>query len=111
MIFGLLREPIDDLVHQVSKCFGYVMQSYSEVVATRLMLTGGGANLIGLTDYLELQLDMPVGMLATTDGAMPEGLEGDDRGLQRWESPVPISTLVPEMAAVVGGALLDLESK
>ena len=112
VIFGLLREPIDDLVHQISKCFGYVMQSYSEVVATRLMLTGGGANLIGLTDYLELQLDMPVGRLSANEKTASENPAAeDDPNARRWENPIPIPTLVPELAAAVGGALLDLESK
>lgn len=107
VVFGLLRESLDDLVRQINQCFSYVLQNFSDVGIGRLLLAGGGANLSGLAEYLELQLDVPVIRLASGAEAVP----GADRGtaLPRWERPLPNTVLQPEAAAAVGGALLGLE--
>jgi len=117
VVFALLRDPLDDLVHQINRCFNYVLQNFSDVNATRLLLAGGGANLRGLADYLQVQLDVSVALLAshTSDPASgildPSGARPSDADLLpvQWERPVPDTTIRPETAAAVGAALLDAE--
>jgi type IV pilus assembly protein PilM len=110
VVFGLLRELLDDLTRQINRCFSYVLQNFSEVTASRLLLAGGGANLRGLAEYLELQLDVSVTPLvspaATSEGTSPA--EGAPES-PAWERPLPDTVVRPESAAAVGGALLDLE--
>lgn len=101
VVFGLLRESLDDLVHETNECFHYVMQSFSDVSVSRLLLAGGGANLPGLSEYLELQLGMPVAPLALQREAESTS----------WERPLEGTAVRPEVAAVIGGAVLDLESQ
>ena len=114
VVFGLLREPLDDLTNQVNRCFSYVLQNFSDVSASRLLLAGGGAHLRGLAAYLELQLDVSVTPLAS-DAQAARGAPGPDREGEapaeppRWERPLPDTTIGPEAAATVGGALLGLE--
>jgi len=106
VIFGLLREPLDELVHETSRCLSYVMQCFSEANATRLVLAGGGANLRGLADYLSLQLDMSVTPLSNQDAR-------DDVGENpcEWVRPLCETVVSPESASSIGGALLDLETR
>ena len=112
---NLLREPLNDLVHEINRCLSYVMQNFDDANATRIFLAGGGANLPGLAEYLGLQLDMPV--LPLTD-AKPEPSESEttEQDLSasdtiEWRSPLDDTTIQPETAAVIGGALLDLETR
>jgi type IV pilus assembly protein PilM len=106
VLFGLLREPLDDLVREIGKCFAYVMQNFSDADASRLLLAGGGANLGGLVEYFELQLGLSVGLLASTTGSATVPSPGP----RPWEHPLPDTTIRPELAAAVGGALLGLEN-
>jgi len=98
--FGLLRERLDQLVRDVNLCFSYVMQNYADVNASRLLLTGGGANMPGLAGFLELQLGLPTEPLASNAGAESTA----------WERPLPGTNVTPESAAAVGGALLDVDA-
>lgn len=111
VVFALLREPVDDLVHQINRCFSYVLQNFSDVNATRLLLAGGGANLSGLADYLQVQLDVDVHLLAS-DVPAPCDARGPHPPIQPvpWERPVPDADIRPETAAAVGGALLDAQN-
>jgi hypothetical protein len=110
VIFGLVREPLDNLTSQINRCFSYVLQNFSDVSASRLLLAGGGANLRGLAEYLELQLDVAVALLAT-EVETADGTPGSARAVELppWERPLPNGTIRPETAAAAGGALLDLE--
>ncbi len=115
VIFGLLREPLDDLIQQINRCFAYVLQNFSDVTASRLLLAGGGANLHGLAEYLERQLAVSVIPLAS-DAEAADGASGTEQQgaepdrLPQWERPVPDARVRPEMAAAIGGALLGLEA-
>lgn len=114
VVFGLLREPLDDVVRQINRCFAYVLQNFSDVTASRLLLAGGGANLRGLAEYLELQLGVSVAPLASDARPAPGAPDPDREGEApaeppQWERPLPDTTVRPEAAAAVGGALLDLE--
>jgi Tfp pilus assembly PilM family ATPase len=110
-VFALLREPVDDLVEQINRCFAYVLRNFSDVNATRLLLAGGGANLRGLADYLEVQLDVSVALLAS-QAEPPLAQPGPEhtQPSRRWERPLPETIVQPEAATALGGALLDLES-
>jgi Tfp pilus assembly PilM family ATPase len=106
IVFRLLCEPLDDLIREVNLCFAYVMQNFPDVNVSRLLLAGGGANLTGLAQYLELHLGVPVALLqspASTGGSA-------EIPPTRWERPLPQAALNPEESAAVGGAILDLES-
>jgi type IV pilus assembly protein PilM len=110
VVFGLLRELLDDLTRQINRCFAYVLQNFSDVAASRLLLAGGGANLRGLAEYLELQLDVSVMPLASS-GAPAGDAPGSEPATDypQWERPLPDTGVRPESAAAVGAALLDLE--
>lgn len=99
VVFGLLRESLDDLVSEINKCFAYVMQNFPDVNATRLLLAGGGANLGGLTQYLETELGLSVGPLEAASAARAAD----------WERPLTDITIQPEASIALGGAVLDLE--
>jgi len=101
VVFGLLREPLEDLTREINLCFSYVIQNFADVNVSRLMLAGGGANLPGFAEYLALQLGVSVGLL-TSDAELEP---------MQWERPLPGTTVRPEEAAAVGGALLDVESE
>lgn len=89
--FTSLRESLTELVRQVELCLGYVVHNYAETQPTALLLTGGGAGLIGLDEYLSLHLGVAVAPLASPF----------DAGRPRVFKPSPI------LAAAA--ALLDLE--
>jgi type IV pilus assembly protein PilM len=101
LVFGLLRESLDDLLHEIKKCFAYVLHNFPNVSADRLLLAGGGANLPGLAPYLEQQLGLSSAPLSST-------AESDSIP---WERPLPNTTVQPEAAAALGGALLDVEAQ
>ena len=120
VVFGLLREPLDNLVYEINRCLAYVLQNVSDVNVTRLLLAGGGANLRGFAEYLELQLDMPVDLLSNQRrgaGATSGLAAGETPALPvelpptPWERPLVNTTIQPEEAAVIGGAILDLEAQ
>lgn len=112
VVFNLLRESLNDLIHEVSRCLAYVLQNFSDANATCLYLAGGGANLPGLAEYLGLQLDMQVRLLTNLD---PRALESEDSNPPAnardtdWTRPLGGTPVRPEAASVIGGALLDLE--
>jgi len=101
VVFGLLREPLSDLIREINLCFSYVMQNFPDVSVSRLLLAGGGANLRGLPEAIEQQLGIAVAPLTAVPGAAPAP----------WERPLPGTTLQPQAAAAVGGAILDVESR
>jgi Tfp pilus assembly PilM family ATPase len=98
---GVLREPLHDLAVEIGRCFGYVMQSYSEHVVRRLLLAGGGAGLPGLAAVLEAELDIPVAPLVGTPGAADK-TAGRSGALDLRDA---------RMTVALGGALLDLENR
>ena len=100
MVFGLLREPLSDLIRELNLCFSYVMQNFPDVSVSRLLLAGGGANLRGLAESIEQQLGVTVAPLGTAPDAAAH-----------WEHPLPGPALQPEVAAAMGGAMLDVESR
>lgn len=115
VILNLLRDSINDLIHEINRCLAYVLQNFNDANVARLFLAGGGANLPGLAEYLALQFDMPVLPLTnvTPESTILPGesevpalppANAADRILE--DAPV-----LPETAAVVGGALLDLETR
>jgi Tfp pilus assembly PilM family ATPase len=107
VVFDLLREQLDALVREVDLCCSYVVQSYTDVEMRRLILTGGGAALRGLSEFLSLHLGVPVQRLGceSVDGSRPA-----PRGL-RLESPALLSLDGGlDFAAAVGSAMLDLEA-
>jgi Tfp pilus assembly protein PilN len=112
VVFALLREPVDHLIHQINRCFNYVLQNFSDLNATRLLLAGGGANLRGLADYLQAQLDVSVALLASEVPASAAASAPDAATHPvPWERPVPDTTIRPETAAAIGAALLDADSR
>jgi Tfp pilus assembly PilM family ATPase len=114
VVFGLLREPLDELAHEIKKCFAYVMQNFPDIAASRLLLAGGGAKLPGLAAYLEQQLALSVAPLANACMSTRSGGDAgatDDQGPPLlWERPLPDTAVQPEVATAVGGAILDLEN-
>jgi Tfp pilus assembly PilM family ATPase len=101
----LLREPLDDLVDEIKRCFAYVMQNFPELAASRLLLAGGGAKLPGLPAYLEADLGLSVAPLSNVPATQPCQTEPP-----RWERPLPSTVVQPEAAAALGAAILDVES-
>lgn len=101
VVFGLLREPLSDLIREINLCFSYVMQNFPDVSVSRLLLAGGGANLRGLAESIEQQLGVAVAPLTAVSEAAPI----------QWERPLPGPALQPEVAAAMGGAMLDVESR
>lgn len=67
VIFGVLRPELDELVRQIVACFSYALNGLPELEVARLVLTGGGANLPGLADWLELQCGLTVNRLTADD--------------------------------------------
>jgi type IV pilus assembly protein PilM len=100
VIFGLLRESLDDLTREINLCFAYVVQNFRDANASRLLLAGGGAKLGGLAEYLEIQLGLPVMALSSDSPADP----------RPWERPLAGLKLEPEAAVALGGAILDAEA-
>jgi type IV pilus assembly protein PilM len=102
---GVLREGLRNLATEISRCFGYVMQSYAEHSVRRLVLTGGGAALRGLPSVLETELDIPVALL--TDSPADGGGVGGPLARPAGAA----ARLCPDVrdAVAFGGALLDLD--
>lgn len=100
VIFGLLREPLEDLTREINLCFAYVLQHFPDVNVTQLVLAGGGANLRGFPQYLAQQLGVSVALLRSDSQSQPV----------QWERPLSGTTVQPAAAAAVGGALLDVET-
>lgn len=90
--FASIRDSLTDLVRQIELCFGYVVQNYAETHPTALLLTGGGAALAGLDEYLALHVGVPVQRLAA-----PPVLHPDPASIR------------PSSLLAAGAALLDLE--
>ena len=97
---SVLREPLHALAQDVGRCFSYVMQSYPDHSAKRLLLAGGGADLGGLPALLEAELGLAVTPLANGggDNAPP------------WEHILRDVRLGPRAAAAFGSAILDMEA-
>jgi type IV pilus assembly protein PilM len=102
VIFSVLRESLDALVREIDLCCSYVMRSYGDLNVSRLVLAGGGANLRGLAEYLALHVGVPVARVA--------GLPGEAGELGRAGPNAAAAMPQCEAAAVIGGALLDLEA-
>lgn len=98
VLFGLLRGTLGDLVEEINKCFSYVLKSFPDLRTGRLFLAGGGANLKGLPEFLEIHVGLPVALLAAETEAETA----------QWQNPLPDVRFRPEAAASVGGALLDM---
>jgi len=60
VLYSLLREFLDHLVHEIELCASYVARNYADLQVSRFLLAGGGANLAGLGEHLELTLGLPV---------------------------------------------------
>lgn len=89
VLYEVLRDPIDNLVREITRCFAYQVSSEPDLNVTRLWLAGGGAKLAGLPHLLELQLGFPVAILGNSNAT----------GL----------SFGPDDAAAVGASILDLE--
>lgn len=98
-VSSVLRESLETLAHETTRCFSYVFQSYPDVNLRRLFLAGGGASIPGLADGLGANLGIDVTVLATA------GQPDDDT----WERPLPDVPFEPQVAASLGGAMLGLE--
>ncbi len=97
---SVLRDALRTLTQEVERCFSYVMQSFPEHGVKRLVVAGGGSDMLGLPSVLEAELGVPISCLTNAP----------DRDATNWEHPlnhVPVSAAV---GAAVGGALLDLEA-
>lgn len=99
VLFSTLRPALDDLVREINRCFLYVLESYPNLSVARLFTAGGGSALAGLTEYLELQLDLPAQRLTCTP--TPSAAAGPT---------LAVPSLPPESAASLGGSLLDVEA-
>lgn len=97
VLFRLLREPLEALVQEILDCFSYVFRSHSDYHTGRLWLAGGGANLAGLPEYLEMTCGMSVARLAH------QPCEGESQESNGGCFDV-------DTAICVGGALLDAEA-
>jgi hypothetical protein len=107
-IFELLREQLDALVREVDLCCSYVVQSYSDVEMRRLILTGGGAELRGLSEFIALHLGVPIQRLG---GEVDDGLSHVGRGGVHLVSPALLGVECgADFAAALGSAMLDLEA-
>lgn len=107
VVFELLREQLDGLIREIDLCCSYVAQSYSDVEMRRLVLTGGGSELGGLSDFIALHVGVPVYRL----GRDPEDASPrPSRGL-RLASPAMLGMEGGvDLAAALGSAMLDLEA-
>jgi len=101
VVFGLVRDPLEQLVSEIERCSDYVMKNFADLSVSRLVLAGGGALLGGLDEYLETILGVPVVRLASS---ALQNQQPSDRPL----GGVKFDT---GTAAVTGAALLDLESR
>lgn len=98
-VASVLREPLQVMCAEISRCFAYVLQSYPEAAVQRLYLAGGGAALRGLPALLAAELNMPVLPLTHTTEAEAAA----------WEQPLSGARIEPQAASAAGGAMLELE--
>lgn len=97
VVFGVLRDPLEHLVADIGRCMAYILENYTGLRVSHMVLAGGASRLRGLREFLELQLSVPVDMLATSNEAGAA-----------WARPLP-GEITPEAAIAIGGALLDWE--
>ncbi len=98
-VSSVLRESLQTLAQEVGRCFSYMIQSFPDLAAQRLILAGGGARLRGLPAILEAELGLPVARLEAGHTEAPP-----------WEHPWPDLQLEPRAAAALGGAMLEWEA-
>jgi Tfp pilus assembly PilM family ATPase len=94
---SVLGDGLQQLVTEVQRCFAYMMQGFPDSNPRGLWVAGGGAQLVGLPEYLERELGIPVRRLWAHADEPP------------WERPMADIPCGPRAAAALGGALLDLE--
>ncbi len=113
---SVLRDTLHTLAQEVGRCFSYVLQSFPEHNAKRLLLAGGGAELGGLSKVLEAELDIPVAPLDAewergNVGTWERGNVGTrERGNAGTRERGNVPGATPRAAAAFGGALVDLET-
>jgi Tfp pilus assembly PilM family ATPase len=108
VFFGLLRESLDTLVQDINRCFSYVLQNFTDLNVSRLLLAGGGAHLRGFASFLDTQLGVSVSPLTSgVDQESAESTAPESSGPSCKLSAIEFS---PTVAAAVGGAILDLEA-
>ncbi|MBX3097484.1 MAG: type IV pilus assembly protein PilM [Fimbriimonadaceae bacterium] len=60
----VIQPHVDDLIREIRRSLNYYQSQHNEGAApspvTHLVLSGGGANLPGLSEYMQHKLDMPV---------------------------------------------------
>ena len=59
-ILGMVREPAERLAHEINQCFSYYLEEAGAGRIDRVVLSGGGASLKGLDQFLSGQWGMPV---------------------------------------------------
>ncbi|MEW6251956.1 MAG: hypothetical protein AB1716_15045, partial [Planctomycetota bacterium] len=97
-VSSVLRDSLQSLAQEVGRCMNYMLQSFPDLAAKRLVLAGGGAGLRGLPAMLEAELGIPVVRLASSGTDGPE-----------WEHPLAGVEVDVRSACAVGGAMLDWE--
>jgi type IV pilus assembly protein PilM len=82
---------LDAIINEVKKSqFAYASQFPSAKKAERIILAGGGANLLGIEKYFEQAFGLPTGKISP---------------FLKFEYPPEISPLVPELNPLMGVAL------
>lgn len=71
-IFSMLREPLEQLVSEIQRCFDYYREGGGGGQADSLYLFGGGASLGGIIEFLSKELNIEVRL-----GDVLEGLKSD----------------------------------
>lgn len=72
VVFGVLRDSLDELARAITLCFTYALQNYNDLRPQRLWLAGTGSLLPGLDEYLAEILEMDVRTLRNeTAGTLP----------------------------------------
>ncbi len=88
---SLMLPLLDGIVNEVKKAqFGYAQQFSASHKAERIILSGGGANLLGIENYFEKQFNIPVVKMA------PFG---------QFEYSADIAPFVPELNPLLSVAL------
>jgi len=79
-VFDALIPPLTDLIEQIRKYLDYYQThtSHEHLLpdgkkVSKILLCGGGANLIGLNDFLSRELDLPVELGNPWINILPEG--------------------------------------
>lgn len=75
-ISAILRSPLDQLVSEIDRCFDYYREQSTEAINS-LILSGGGAHLRGLADFLHQELGVEVSCLEPLEGIKVESRVGD----------------------------------